>query len=157
MSGRKTKILPVPSWPDNRDSAARRVYLITEWPAARAERWGIKMFIALKGTGTEVSESVARLGMVGVAIVTLNAFMRASIDPDVLVALLDEMMECVQLIRDPKHPEVPSKLAVDDDIEEVQTRMWLRSEVIKLHTGFSPADALFALISASMTSSASST
>lgn len=157
MSGRKTKILPVPSWPDNRDSTARRVYLITEWPAARAEKWGLEMFIALKGSGTEISESVARLGMVGVAIAGINAFMRASIDPKVLVPLLDDMMECVRIIRDPKHPDVASPLGVDDDIEEVQTRLWLRSEIIRLHTGFSPADALFALISVSMTSSSPST
>lgn len=155
MSGRKTKTLPVPTgphWADNRDSQAHRVYLITEWPAARAEKWGLKMFITLKGSGTEIPESQARLGMVGVAIAGINTFLRAEIDQDVLIPLLDEMMECIQIIRDPRHPEIASPIAVDDDIEDVQTRLWLRSEVILLHTGFSPADALFALISASMSS-----
>ena len=156
--GRKRMVLPVPrDWKDNRDATAGKIYVINEWSAGRAEAWALKMFIALKGSGNEISESEARLGIVGVALAGINTFLRAAIDPAVLIPLLDEMLTCVTIIRDHARPDIESPLSSEDDIEEVPTRLWLRSEVIKLHTGFSPADALFALISALPTSSSPST
>jgi hypothetical protein len=35
---------------------------------------------------------------------------------------------------------------LEDDIEEVATRWWLRSEVVSVHVGFSPAEALLKLV-----------
>ena len=154
---RKVETVAVPKWPGNRDSELGRVYRITEMPAARAEKWAFRMFVALKGSGSEIPEGAAALGVVGVALVGLNVFLRAEIDPDVIDPLLEEMMTCVQIVRDPKkHPDLASDLVSDDDIEEVQTRLWLRSEVIRLHTGFSPAEALSGLVSAAMKVPASS-
>jgi hypothetical protein len=62
------------------------------------------------------------------------------------------MFTCVKMIRDPKSKDkmtgepIASDIVSDDDIEDVQTRAWLRSEVLRVHTGFSPADALLSLI-----------
>ena len=67
--------------------------------------------------------------------------------------LMDEMFRCIQIQPDPRKPEVVRPLIDNgtegDDIEEVATRLRLRSEVINLHTGFSMSDALSKLTSAS--------
>lgn len=144
---RKSERVSVPTgdtWAGNRDSG--KVFLITEMSATRAEKWALRMFIALKGSGSGVSENVAQLGMVGITLAVINAFLRADIDPKVIDELLDEMMTCVQLVRDSNHPEVASTLVSEDDIEEVQTRLWLRSEVLRIHTNFSLAESLWRLI-----------
>ena len=52
--------------------------------------------------------------------------------------LLGVMWACVQIIPDPGNPSVIRSL-VEDDIEEVATRLRLRSEIIKMHLGFSQA------------------
>jgi hypothetical protein len=149
--GLKTAIVIVPASEDNRDSGKQ--FLLTEWPAARAEKWAVRMFLALKGTGSEIAESSQRLGMVGVAFAGLNAFLRAEVDPDVLEPLLDQMFECVKVIRDPKAVDkdtggpVATDIVSDDDIREIKTRFWLRSEVLKLHTNFSFTDALSSWLS----------
>lgn len=147
MSGRKSETVTVPDW-GARDAGKR--FLITEMAAARAEKWALRMFVALKGTGSEIPEGMARLGIVGVALAGLNVFLRSEIRPEVLEPLLDEMMTCIQVVRDAAHPDVATQLSSDDDIEEVQTRLWLRSEVLRIHTNFSVAEALSRLISATM-------
>lgn len=127
-----------------------KIFLLTEMPAAAAEKWALRMFVALKGSGSEVAESVVRLGMVGVALSGLNVFLRADVDPKVLEPLLDEMLTCIKIVRDPNRPDIATPMRPDFDIDEVSTLLWLRSEVIRLHTNFSPAEALSTLISTAM-------
>lgn len=144
---RKTEIVIVPKWDDtNRDVGKH--FLITEMPAAKAEKWAMRALLLLAGSGERIPTNVQGLGMVGVAILGINVFLQGTIRPEDLDPLMDEMFTCVQFIRDPKHPEVVTSIVSDDDVEEVKTRLWLRSEVLRLHTGFSPADALSSLISA---------
>lgn len=143
---RKHEIVTVPSWEGNRDAGSQ--FLITEMSAAAAEKWGLRAFLLLKGSGERIPDSVAGLGMVGVAIIGLNVFLQGNIKPEDLEPLLDEMMECVKKVRDPRKPELATPLVSEDDIEEVATRLWLRSEILRIHTGFSPAESLSKLISA---------
>lgn len=148
---RKQETVVVPSWEGNRD--AGKHFIITEMPAAQAEKWALRAFLALKGTAGEVPPEVMSMGMVAVAWRGLNTFLAADVDPAKIGAVLDEMMTCVKIIRDPRAVDkntggvVATEIVSDDDIEEVQTRLWLRSEVLRVHTGFSPADALFRLLS----------
>lgn len=144
--GRKTTIITIPDGmpgPSQRDRG--KVYFLKEWPAARAERWGEKMLIALSRSNSELKMSLSGIGMEGIAIMGINALMMGGIDPDAVLPLWDELLECVRIIRDPRHPEVIQDIVSDDDIEEVSTRLFLRSEVLRLHTNFSPADALSAM------------
>ena len=155
VEGLKKEVVIVPAWPGNRD--AGRHYLISEMPAARAEKWAWRMFIALKGSGSEIPESVQRMGMVGVAFAGLNAFLRADVSFEKLEPLLDEMMTCVKIVRVPSARDketgdiVATDIVTDDDIREVQTRGWLRAEVIRLHTNFSLAEALSKIMQMSPT------
>lgn len=149
---RKTEMVRVPDWDGSRD--AGKYFLITEMPAARAEKWAMRAFLALKGTTGEVPPEVMQLGMVAVAWRGLNAFLAADVDAAKLEPLMDEMLTCVQMIRDPRAVDkatggpVATPIVSDDDVEEVRTILWLRSEVLRVHTGFSAADALSRLVSA---------
>jgi len=49
--------------------------------------------------------------------------------------LMDEMWECVQIQPDPTKPMIVRKL-VEEDIEEISTRIKLRKEVFNLHVDF---------------------
>jgi hypothetical protein len=145
----KSTILVVPNWGGRDDG---KTFLLTEKPASVAEKWAYRLFLAIKGTTAQVPDDVARLGMVGVAIRGINSFLAADIRWSDIDPLLDEMFTCVQIIRDPKHPSVSSAPA-ESDIEEVQTRGWLRSEVLRLHTNFSFIDAVSTLLSMSKAAS----
>lgn len=161
MPGLKKEIVVVPSWEGSRDGGKH--FLISEMPAAAAEKWAFRMFIALKGSGSEIPESAQRLGMVGVMFAGFNTFLRADVDPDAIEPLLDQMMTCVKFIRDPRATDkttgdpIATDLVSDDDILDVKTRMWLRSEVLRVHTGFMLVEAVLKWISDSKTPEGSST
>jgi hypothetical protein len=143
---RKKKIVAIPDFPGTSNRDFGKLFLITEWPAERAETWGMKMTLAFNQSSGALPMSLASIGMEGIAIIGINTFLRGSIKSDEIIPLLNELLECVAMIRDPKFPDVVTPITSPDDIEEVATRLWLRSEVIRLHTGFSPADVLSALI-----------
>ena len=147
---RRTEVVTVPAWPGNRD--AGKTFVITEMSAPAAERWAYRMFAAMKGTRGRVPENIESLGIVGVAIAGLNAFLGADVDVTAIEPLLDQMLSCLQIVRDPRRPDIVTPLTGADDIEEVKTLMWLRSEIVRVHTDFSAADAfwkIFELVNAS--------
>jgi len=151
---RKEEIVRVPGW-GKRDIG--KTFLITEWPADRAERWAMRMLLAYNRGGGDIDTgSMMGLGMEAIMVLGVNTFLRGQIQAAEIIPVLDELLECVKIIRDPKARDAATGRAVatpivsSDDIEEVQTRLWLRSEVLKVHTGFSPADALSKLISGIM-------
>jgi hypothetical protein len=145
---RKTKYVTVPELPhcDNRD--LNKTFLITEWPAARADRWVSRLaFVAMKGGGS-LPLDLRGIGWEGVAIIGINTMLRGSIDPDIMIPIGDELLECVQIVPDPKQPS--SARAINElagDIEEVQTRWWLRDQVVSVHVNFSFLDVLSSLVS----------
>lgn len=153
---RKKDIVTVPSEWGKRDS--NKCFLITEWPAERAEKWGIKALLAYNRGGGQIDVDAAiGAGMEGIFFLGVQTFLRGQIRAEEAIPILDELLDCVRIIRDPKARDaatgepVATPIVSDDDVEEVQTRMWLRSEVLRLHTGFSPAAAVSTLISAIMT------
>lgn len=148
---RKRETVVIPRWEGNRD--AGKVFVVTEMPAAQAEKWAMRALLLLRNSGERVPDNVEGLGMIGVARIGLNVWLTGTIDAAALEPLMDEMFTCVQLVRDPANPDFATAIVSDDDVEEVQTRLWLRSEVLRVHTGFSPADALSRLMAAAMTPS----
>lgn len=127
---------------------AGKLYRITEMAAVRAEKWAVRaLMLVTNGNGGQIPEHVASLGMEGIFIAGINVILRSRMDYEELEPLLDEMMTCIEIVRDPRTPEIATALVSDDDIEEVGTRIWLRGEVLRLHTGFSVSAALSALIS----------
>lgn len=149
---RKSELVVVPEW-GKRD--AGKIFKITEWPAMRAAKWGDRAFLLVTGSGERVPENVAGRGMEWVAIITINVLLQANVRYEVLGPMLDELLECVEIVRDRDHLDVATAIVSDDDIEEPRTIYWLRSEVLRVHTDFSVADGLSALISAITKSPAS--
>jgi hypothetical protein len=128
------KVSTVTITADGRDK--NKVFQITEMSAYQAECWAIRVFLSIAKTGIELPEGVAEGGMAGIAAVGIKALTMipwADAEP-----LLIEMMGCVRIIPDPSRPSVIRDL-IDDDIEEVATRLRLKMDVFGLHTGFSMA------------------
>ena len=99
----------------------------------------MRAFLGLAKSGVEIPENISEAGMAGIATLGFRAL--SGITFDLLEPLLDEMFECVSLIPDPSRPQVVRAL-IEDDIEEVGTRLRLRKEVFALHVDFSQAAAL---------------
>ncbi len=153
---RKTEIVKAPpGFGRGRDDGKH--FLITEWSAGRAEKWAVKALLAFnRGGGTFPVDIAVGQGMRGIVALGLDTFLRGHMTSEEVQPILDELLECVKMIRDPKARDkatgapVATDLTGEDDIEETQTRFWLRSEVLRVHTGFSVGDALSRLISSIM-------
>lgn len=131
---RKTLIYTVQD--EGRDSG--KVFLLTEMPSSKAERWAIRAFLAMAKGGIELPEGMEHQGFAGLAKVGLGLLLQ--IPYEMAEPLLDEMMECVQVIPNPSNRAVVRAL-IEDDIEEVATRIKIRKEVFGLHVNFSLAGA----------------
>lgn len=111
-----------------------KLFRLTEMPATQAEKWAAKAFLALAKSGVDIPDNIASAGLAGVAAMGVKAFggmSFADAEP-----LMDEMMRCVQRVVDPSNPTFARAL-IEDDIEEVQTRLKIRMELFKLHVDFS--------------------
>lgn len=129
---RKHKIVTVQT--EGRDKGKQ--FKLTEMAADRAERWATRAFFAMTANGVDVPPELLNLGMGAIAAVGVRSILTMQFEEAAI--LLDEMMECVEVLPDPRRPDFTRPLD-SDDIEEVTTRLMLRSEVFELHTGFSVA------------------
>lgn len=111
-----------------------KLFLLTEMSAADAEDWAARGLLALAHSGQDLGD-LSNLGMQGIAILGIQAL--AKLKYDELKPLMDDMWKCVQIIPDPSGNRAMARALVDNDIEEIATRIQLRAEVINLHTGFS--------------------
>ena len=128
---RKTAVITIDA--PGRDNG--KIFHLKEMPAAQAEAWGIRLMLALSRAGVEVPEGFFDMGMAGVAAFGIRAM--GGLTWEVTKPLLDEMMGCITI--QPSPERTITRALIDDDIEEVSTRVRLREEVITLHTGFSIA------------------
>lgn len=110
-----------------------KIFRLHEMPASQAEAWATRLLLALGKSGVEVPEGFLSMGMAGIAAIGIRAI--GNLQWDVARPLLDEMMSCIRIQPGP-NPAIVRAL-IEDDIEEVATRMRLRDEVINLHLGFS--------------------
>lgn len=135
---RKTKIVhvPVPAPEERQNRDAGKCFLITEMDAVRAEKWAARALLAITAAGVDIPPDVIKMGAGAVVAAGFRALLTMSfIDAE---PLLDEMMTCIAVVPDPRRLDVVRPLDADD-IDEVQTLLLLRSEVIEIHTGFSVA------------------
>lgn len=115
-----------------------KVLFIREMSATQAEWWAIRAGMAMARGGVELPENFSDMGIAAMAGTGLK--MVSQIPADEAKPLLDELMECVQFVPDPSNQNIKRKL-IDDDIEEIATRLKLRVEVFKLHIDFFTAAA----------------
>lgn len=112
---------------DGRDRGKK--FHITEWPAARAEQWALRVLLGLGKGGVELPPEVLKLGAAAIVYVAATQIMR--IPSRVALRLADELMECIERVE-----EKVTRSLVSEDIEEVATRLKLKAEVVKLTFGF---------------------
>ncbi|WP_048996434.1 hypothetical protein [Burkholderia multivorans] len=115
----------------NRDQG--KTFILTEMPASKAERWALRALSALAASGMEIPDDIASAGLAGIARLGVQAF--GGLSWERAEPLINEMFECVTIMPDPKKPNVTRAL-IEDDIEEIATRLKLRIELFKLHVGF---------------------
>lgn len=106
-----------------------KTFRLTEMSATAAEDWAIRAFLAIARGGMEIPDSVPQ-SIAGIAILGFKALSGASYAD--AKPLLDEMMACVQVVTSSGAVRKP----MEEDIEEVATRLQLRKEVFEVHTGF---------------------
>ena len=105
-------------------------FLITEMAASQAESWAIRVILAVGNAGIEIPDGLASQGMAGLMAVGYMNLLK--IPYEAAKPLLEEMMGCVQYA-----PSVTVKRPlIEDDIEEVTTRLSIRKAVWNLHMDF---------------------
>jgi hypothetical protein len=115
-----------------------KVFLLREMPATQGERWALRAFLAMAKNGVEIPDGASEAGFAGLASYGLSLIGKLPFeDAD---TLMDEMFGCVTIIPDPGKNDFARSL-VEDDIEEIATRVKLRIAVFKLHADFSKAAA----------------
>lgn len=115
-----------------------KVFHITEMPCSQAEDWAMRALVILARYGFSVPDRYT--GMAGIAAVGPQQFTGAGIGIPEIRELMAEMMTCVKICPDPKgHASIDRDL-IEDDVEEIATRLKLRLETFQLHVGFSFAE-----------------
>ena len=113
-----------------KDRDSGKEFLITEMSAAKIDNWAMRVLLALAGSNIDVG--AASDGILGMAKVALSAL--GKIPPETAIPLLDELLECVQIV--PKGGS-PRELNLDlNDIEDFTNLFFLRKEVFQMHTDF---------------------
>lgn len=110
-----------------------KVFRIVEMPASQSERWGLRTMNAMSKALGGFPPGLLASGMQGLTAVGISAFARAHWDE--IEPLMNEMFTCIQIVPNPANPGVVRPL-IEDDVEEVSTRVLLRQEVLDLHLGF---------------------
>lgn len=136
---------------DGRDYG--KMFRVTEMSAVKAERWANRATLALvprlsQEVAPDVAEALAEnptMPQMGHLFRLLQGLSFPEIEP-----LLDELMECVEVVSDPTGQLPPRKLGLGgmEDIEEIETIRYLREVVLSLHTGFMMPASVLSLIEA---------
>jgi hypothetical protein len=110
------------------------------------------VLFAIGRSGVDLGEDIMKGGMAAIAVVGLKGLFAMKWED--AEPLLEEMFQCAKIKPDPlAHPEVTRAIYTDDDVEEIATRLMLRSAILELHTDFSVAAALSPSGTAAMTGS----
>jgi hypothetical protein len=107
-----------------------KVFVLTEMSAAQAESWAMKALLGLIGSNAEMPENFSMASLAEYGLKSLMGLKWETAEP-----LLSEMFSCVQIMPDATKAHIIRPL-IESDIEEIMTRVKLRAEVWKLHTGF---------------------
>jgi len=116
---------------DGRDK--NKVFVLTELPASKAESWAMRVLLAMMSGGVQAPAGFEKMGVAALAQIGIKALV--GLKWEVAEPLLAEMWQCVQVMPDPNKPHVVRNL-IEEDIEEIATRIKIRAEIWKLHMGF---------------------
>ncbi|CAG4887991.1 hypothetical protein [Paraburkholderia saeva] len=110
-----------------------KTFLITEMPASQGEEWATRALFTAMNCGVEVPDELLNAGLAGLSALGIKAL--SKVPYDLVKPLFDEMMGCVQVIPDRSNPAFVRPL-IEDDVEEIGTRLMLRKATVTLHLDF---------------------
>lgn len=111
-----------------------KVFVLTEMPADKAERWALRFLFALGNTGVEIPAGASDSSMAALAALGYQALLKTKFEA--VEPLVDEMFDCVQYQHKGKQPPQDILPGENSQIEEWQTRLLLRKGVFALHMDF---------------------
>jgi hypothetical protein len=127
------KVATVTITTDGRDKG--KIFHVKEMSAYRTATWITRAMLLLAHSGVDIPSTNSSPEEIMRA--AYAAIMQMKFDE--LAPLLNELMTCVTIQPDPRHPNVIRPLMDhgddSDDIEEYSTRFQLLWEIFKLHTG----------------------
>ena len=111
-----------------------KVFWVTEMSASAAEHWAGRFLTMLAAGNANVPPGFFQMGFEGAAAwIAVHGI--GGIDWALCKPLLDEMMDCVTIQPDPSRNV--TRALLEDDIEEIVTRLALREAWFDTHLGFS--------------------
>jgi hypothetical protein len=127
-----------------RDEA--KTFVVTEMSAVQAEEWFCRAVMLLARSGTEVPPDIFHHGSAAFAAIGISAALSGlgKAPWAEVKALMVELLACVAF-RTPAGPVITVSSQVMSQIEEVETILLLKEEVLSLHLGFSLAAKLLDL------------
>lgn len=122
---------------EGRDSG--KMFILNEMSATQSEKWAARALLAMAKSGMEVPDDIATGGLAGVAALGIKALGGMAFED--AEPLLDEMFSMVSFVPDPSRPTIKRGYGglgplIEDDIEEISTRLRLRKELFFLHINF---------------------
>lgn len=116
-----------------------KMFAIKELPASQVERWATRALFVMMNCGVEVPDNLLSAGLAGIAAIGIKSLTK--VPYDLAEPLFDEMMTCIAIVPDPQQPMVKRGYGgvgpmIEDDIEDVSTRLILRKAVFELHLDF---------------------
>lgn len=110
---------------------AGKMFVVTEMPVTKADNWAMRAMFALANAGIDIGEVSPAMGMMGVGQVAIKAL--ANIRADVGIPLLNELLDCAQIIPSGGNAR---QIEMDSDIQDITTLLLLRKEALVIHIGF---------------------
>ena len=133
-----------------------KVYRVVEMDARSAEDWGEEALSILSLSNPDLGPDSVGHGMQGVFNAGVDRIIGGGgVRFREMKPLLDRLMAQVQRVPEPANPNFARPI-VDEDIEEWETRVFLKREVLQLHVNFSRLADLWRLLSGGPTNSTNS-
>ncbi|HCM64684.1 MAG: hypothetical protein RR510_15315 [Morganella sp. (in: enterobacteria)] len=110
---------------------AGKMFVVTEMPVTKADNWAMRAMFALANAGIDIGEVSPAMGMMGIGQVAIKAL--ANIRADVGIPLLNELLDCAQIIPSGGNAR---QIEMDSDIQDITTLLLLRKEALVIHIGF---------------------
>ncbi|WP_387690775.1 hypothetical protein [Photorhabdus sp. RM71S] len=108
-----------------------KTFVITEMPIVQADNWAMRALFAIANGGIDIGDIKPEMGMLGMAQVAIKAL--SGIRADVGIPLLDELLECAQIV--PSGGNARS-IEFNSDISDIKTMFTLRKEALAIHIDF---------------------
>lgn len=110
---------------------AGKMFVVTEMPVTKADNWAMRAMFALANAGIDIGEVSPAMGMMGIGQVAIKAL--ANIRADVGIPLLNELLDCAEIIPSGGNAR---QIEMDSDIQDITTLLLLRKEALVIHIGF---------------------